>query len=271
MPSFTLRRLIWTATATLALITPGVLSAQGSLAQDAQIHRDAAGNVYPSGEALIARHVEAIGGTAAIKAISSIRQSGSVEVSSLGLVGEMTAVLAAPNRMVSRSSIPGLGEIISGTDGRYAWILNPMQGPRLLEGTELAELKDAADFYGNLLLSTERYSSIVVGELAEFAGEPAFGVRLTSKRTGKVTTMHFSSATGLMIGSESSQESPAGSMQVVTVYKAYKDFSGLKFPTVTEVSVGPTRMATKIDSVSFNDVPDTAFEVPELVKPLLKK
>jgi len=225
----------------------------------------------PAASELVAKHLTAIGGAEAFKSITSLRQSGVMEMPSMGLQAQAENYAAAPNKMSMKASIPGIGEIVSGTNGDVAWQVNPMQGPRLLEEKELVDAREAADFYGNMLLAADRFSKMETVGVVSFAGEQAYQVKFTRKGSGRESTQYFSVASGLLIGSEATQESAMGSTTMVTVLGDYKDFAGRKFPTRSEAMVGPSKIVLKISEVSVNDVPDTAFAVPDAVKTLIKK
>lgn len=225
----------------------------------------------PSAADLIARHITAIGGAEAFKSLTSIRQVGVMEMPSMGLSAQAENISAAPNKMAMKANIAGVGEIASGTNGEVAWQLNPLQGPRLLEAQELADAREAADFYGNLLLAADRFSKMETVGITDFAGEKAYRVKLTRKATGRESTQYFSTTSGLLIGSEATQESAMGSTTMTMVLTDYKDFGGRKFPTRSEAMVGPSKIVLTIREVSVNDVPDAAFAVPDAVKSLIRK
>lgn len=237
----------------------------------AGLPRTAVAQPLPTAENLIARHVAAIGGAEAFKALTSIRQIGVMEMPSMGLTAQAENLAAAPNKVAMKATIPGIGEIASGTDGELAWQLNPLQGPRMLVSQELAEAREAADFYANLLMTGDRYAKIETVELTDFNGEKAYKVKATRKLTGKESLQYFSVSSGLLIGSQLTQESAMGSTFLTTVLSDYKDFGGRKFPTRSESTVGANRIVMTIRDVTVNDVPAAAFAVPEAIQALVRK
>jgi hypothetical protein len=146
-----------------------------------------------------------------------------------------------------------------------------MQGPRLLGDKELAQTLEGADFYGNMLYPADRFSAMENLGVADFNGEKSYKVKLVRKDSGRETTQYFSVATGLIVGAETVQESQMGTMQVSSLLSDYKVFGGLKFPTKTEVNMGPNKLIMTITNVVINGAPATAFDIPEAVKPLIKK
>ena len=225
----------------------------------------------PSATDVLAKYVAAIGGKDAIMKITSLKQTSTMQVPAMGLTADVEAYQAAPNKMATKSTIPGVGEMLNGTDGVVAWDANPMQGPRLLTDKELAQTLEGADFYGNMLYPADRFSTMENLGVAEFNGEKSYKVKLVRKDSGRETTQYFSVATGLIVGAETVQESQMGMLQVSSLLSDYKVFGGVKFPTKTEVNMGPNKMIMTITNVVINGAPATAFDIPEAVKPLIKK
>lgn len=225
----------------------------------------------PNPADIVARHVKAIGGAEAVAKITSVKQIGTLSMPAMGLGGETEALFTLPNKNATKVTIGGLGEMLVGTDGEVGWSINPMQGPRLLEGQELTATKDGADFIGQLLLPADRFKSVeYVGDV-DFAGEKTQQVKFTSKSTGIVTTRYFSVATGLLRGSEATSETAMGSVSSRSTYFDYKAFNGVMFPTRTETTVGPQSMLMTTTNVEFNTLPAGAIVVPDAIKPMIKK
>ena len=225
----------------------------------------------PSAADVLAKYVTAIGGKDAIMKITSLKQTSTMQVPAVGLTADVESYQAAPNKMAMKSTIPGVGEMLQGTNGEIAWDANPMQGPRLLSDKELAQTLEGADFYGNMLYPVDRFSKMAnLGEV-DFNGEKSYKLTLVRKDSGRETTQYFSVATGLIVGAETVQESQMGALQVSSTLSDYKDFGGVKFPTKTEVTMGANKLIMTITNVVINGVPATAFDIPEAVKPLIKK
>lgn len=225
----------------------------------------------PSAATVLAKYVTAIGGREALSKVTSITQSATLQIPAVGLEAAVEATMAAPNKMASKATIPGMGEMLQGTDGTVAWDVNPMQGPRLLADKELSQMLESADFQGAVFMSPDRYSAMENQGAVDFGGEKAWKLKLVMKGSGRVVTTYFSVASGLVIGSETQQESPMGPIPVTSKQSDYKAFGGILFPTRTEMSMGPQTMVTIVKDVVLNGAPASAFEIPAAVKPLIKK
>ena len=90
----------------------------------------------PSGKDVVAKHLAAIGGEAAFKAVKSIRAKGTFELPAQGVKGELEIMAARPNKMLNKVEIPGVGHAESGYDGKIALVDRPARwavaahGPR---------------------------------------------------------------------------------------------------------------------------------------------
>lgn len=228
-----------------------------------------AAQTLPAASEIVAKHIAAVGGKDAISKITSMSQKGTMEIPTMGLTAQ-TEIALAPNRVSVKQSIPGLGEITQGFDGTTAWSNNPMQGPRLLAGKELEQMKEQADFQASQLYSADRFSTMETQALTDFNGEKAYKVRFVRKPSGRESFEYFSVATGLQIGSEQTQESEMGTLQLTTMQSGYKQFGPIKMATRSEVTAGPNKMVMTLSDVQINTVPATAFELPAPVKALVK-
>jgi hypothetical protein len=225
----------------------------------------------PSAADVVAKHVTAIGGRDAIMKISSMKQIGSMEITAAGMTADLEMVAVAPNKQAMKLNLAGLGEILSGTDGTVGWSVNPMQGARLLEGKELTQMKEQADFAASMLFAADRFSSMTNEGVVDYAGEKAYKIKMVRKESGTEAWQYFSVASGLQIGSEATIESEMGSLTSSSIVSDYKQFGPLKMATRTEVSTGPQKMILTIKNTEFNTAGADAVAVPAAVQPLIKK
>ena len=131
----------------------------------------------PSAQELVARHVTAIGGEAAFKAVKSMRERGKIEIAAQGIVGEFEVALARPAKLLQRISVPTLGQFEQGYDGKVAWSIDPQSGPALLAGRELTEITDDA-WFDAPLHPPGRFRLLETLARTDFDGRPAFKVRI---------------------------------------------------------------------------------------------
>src|SRR5687768_3773057 len=86
----------------------------------------------PDAREIINRHIKAIGGRDAILAHKSMHAVGTLSVPAQNMGGPMEVFhAAAPNRMLMKFTVSGIGEIAEGFDGSHGWSMSPLTGPML--------------------------------------------------------------------------------------------------------------------------------------------
>lgn len=216
---------------------------------------------------IIARHAEAIGGEDAIRAHTSMTIKGAFEMPAVGLSGEATIYLAAPDKGLLNIEIPGFGSNIQGFNGEFGWSEDPMQGARLLEGGELSTLRNQMRIHGDLEYDELYPEQTAVGE-TEWNGQAAYQIDLVD---GNESSRYFAVETGLLIGEEATTTSEMGTMETSSTVGEYKEFGGILFATSTITSIPSfgMEMTQTVESVTFDDVDPSVFEPSEAIKALL--
>jgi len=222
----------------------------------------------PAAQDIVAKYVTAMGGEAAFKAIKSIRIRGQFSLVAQGLSGDIEIIAARPARMRQRVTIAPIGTIEQGYDGKNGWSLNPLAGPAIQTGRELAETKDDATFDGQLY-GPELVKSMTVEGRQAFEGTDAYKLKMTF-HSGTVQTVYFAVATGLLLGNETERASPQGVIPVVHVIREWKKFGPLMQPSAVIERGMQLESAVTITSVEFDNVKDSEFDPPAEVKALIK-
>lgn len=223
----------------------------------------------PSADEIIARHVEAIGGEAAIRAHASITTEGTFEIPAMGVSAPSTIYQVAPDKGIVRISMPGMGESVQAYDGEIGWVEDAMQGNRVLEGAELAALKRQIGMYADLKYGEHYPERKTAGE-AEWNGQAAYQVDLVDA-DGNESSRYFAVETGLLIGEEATTTSEMGTMETSSTVGEYKEFGGILFATSTITSIPSfgMEMTQTVESVTFDDVDPSVFEPSDAIKALL--
>src|SRR5262245_7482432 len=221
----------------------------------------------PDAREIVNRHVKAIGGREAILARKSMHASGTLSVPSSGMSGPVHVYGAAPDSVLVKASIAGIGEITDGYDGRHAWTISPMTGPALKTGKELEQTKLDADFYSELR-DPKKYTLTTI-EKTLFDGRDCYKVRV--KRTdGSEDFDFYDVATGLRAGSINTRETPMGTMTVSNSEGGYKKFGKITQPTILTQKIMGLEQKITLDTVEYDKVDPTVFEPPAVIKALIK-
>ncbi|HEX5474237.1 MAG TPA: hypothetical protein VFX12_06195 [Vicinamibacterales bacterium] len=258
-----------TAVVTLAGVAPLAGQAPAPQAPKSAASAAPAVEALPAARTIVDRHVQAIGGRAAVLGYSSSHATGTVSIAGSGMSGTVEMYAAAkPNRTLLRITIPGVGEIASGFDGTHGWTMSPLTGPMLQQGKELEQAGLDADFYGELRDPAD-YTSLTTVEKTTFEGRPCYKVRLV-RRDGGDDFDFYDVATGLRAGSINTRESSMGSMTATSVESDYKKFGKLLQPTtITTRTMGVEETIT-IAAFEYDSVPPAVFEAPAEIKALIK-
>ncbi len=222
----------------------------------------------PSARSIIDKYVQAIGGRRAILAHSSSHATGTLNVPSQGITGNIEIYSAKPNKSLVKTTIGGIGEIIEGFDGTHGWGINPITGPSLAEGKELEQKQFDADFYSDLH-DEARYTSMKTVEKTTFEGRPAYKLSLV-KKIGGEDLEYFDAETGLKLGTTESREGPMGAMNITVSQTDYKKFGDQLLPTTLKETTSGVSNVITFTSIEFDNVPSSTFDIPERIKALIK-
>lgn len=191
----------------------------------------------------------AIGGKEKLAKISTLKQTGAIEIQ--GMKGEYMNYAKSPNKTSVVMKIMGM-EIVQTFDGEKAFA---KQGPNRADVVEgLPQLKITNTLF--LPLSEGYKSAEIKGDVTE-NGKKYTKVYVKDLRR----TDYYDVATGLLAKSEITQDTPMGQMEMVTTFDAYKEFEGVKYPTILSNEVGPQKINVTVDKVEVNkNVTDANFK-----------
>jgi len=222
----------------------------------------------PAAQGIIDEYVQAIGGRDAVLAIVATRTTGSFSMPAMGVTGQLEVVSGENQEMLTRVTIPGMGEMLSGYTGEVAWSVDPMMGARLLEGAEADVMVDQTNrLYG--VRDGSLFTSFETTGEAEYDGDACWEISFVWT-SGRETSECFSKESGLLIASTMSQESPMGSVDVVTRFLDYEQYGGVRMPTTMRQSAMGQEQIMSIESVEFGGIDASAFEPPAAVLTLIE-
>ena len=220
----------------------------------------------PKANEIFTRGIAAIGGEAAIRKHTSMVTKGTLSMTAAGMSGKLEIISLAPNKILSIMEFPGVGKITQGFDGTVGWSMNPMQGPSLIEGPMLEELKKSSDMYKDLDPSKIWDKAETKGAV-NFGGVPCFEI-IVSGGPGD-GALYYEIQTGLTRGMVLTVESPMGKMPSTTIMSDYKEFDGVKIATRTDVEAMNMKQVLVVDSVDYKLVDPSIFNLPPEIKALV--
>lgn len=253
-PMQTYRRVLQGALMAALALVPATLTAQD----------------LPPAEELIDRYVEVIGGRDAVLGAVGSHSKGTFSMPMAGLEATMEVYTATePNRMLSVIEVPGMGTIQQGYTGEYGWSVDPNLGPRLLEGQELESMREGASNAASVR-DPSLFRERTTVERTEMNGEACYKVRLVWQ-SGRETFDCYSVDSGLLVASQSNEETPMGTIPVVTLISDYEQFGDIRSPTrITQQMMGQEQIIT-MDWVEYGDIEDDRFTPPAVIQTLIEQ
>jgi hypothetical protein len=218
----------------------------------------------PTVDSIVAKHIEAVGGKAAMGKFHSRRVQFKMESETLGnSEGEVLA--QAPDRQRSHFDLGTNGIMDEGFDGTVAWAKNPWQGLRVKTGDELAKVKRDALFHPELHYKS-LYPDLAYKGIEKVGDEDAW--RLESKPTATSKEQFWlSTKTALLVRQDSQFEGPAGAVNINILPQDYKTIDGLKFPGAMKMKVTSGGQEYEFSLKFLNVKHDVEIDSAKFAKP----
>ena len=179
----------------------------------------------PTVDSILTKFVAASGGKAAMEKVKT--RTTKADMEGMGSSSAWVLSAKAPNRQRSEFTVPVLGEVIDGFDGKIAWTKN-QSGIRVKEGDELAKIRRDADFYRELNFKT-LYPGLAYKGSAQVDGKEVYVLESKPSATSK-ERFSFSAKSGLLIRQESEFESAQGKISLNIRLGDYRVFEGINYP-----------------------------------------
>jgi hypothetical protein len=228
----------------------------------------AADGQTPDPRAVLARYVQVTNSTK-LASTPGQRMKGSFEMAAAGLSGKVEGYRDRQGRSLQVITIPAIGEMKEGTDIDFKWSMNPIEGPKIIEGKEFLEARERED-----PRAAVRDPSLVVN--AEFVkrdtvdSQSCVRLKLTWK-SGRTTNECYSESTGYLVASESVETTSMGQISITTTYHDYKAFDGITLPTRTVQRATGTEVVLRLTELVFETVDPAKFVLPAEIQTLRKK
>ncbi len=198
-------------------------------------------------------YFEAIGGK---QKVAGVRQVSTLATGKLEAMGQkiemkMKTFQIAPDKLFQEMK---MGEMLLSKqvyNGEEAW-LESMAGKREVTGDDLAEMKDGARLFPELLYFSAGFQTSLLG-IETIDGRQAYNLKVVYP-SGMVENEYYEIASGLKIRKISSD----GDVSQIVDYGDYRDVSGVKFPFSSKLQVADQVIDIKIDTIDINTIIDPA-------------
>lgn len=206
-----------------------------------------------TGEQVIEKYIEAIGGRVALMKVKDIQKTA--EMSMQGQKLSLVTMQKAPNKYKESMTMQGMvvqQQTFDGTKGA----VSGMQGSKTLEGEELKALAEQAVLFSELTYGKTGYKLEVKG-IENINDSDAYKVKITSP-SGEKLTQYFDVKSGLKVRTVSTQ----GEATVTIDSGDYKEIDGIMFPHTSKIAAGPQNIEAKTTEIKINSgITDDTFKV----------
>ena len=202
-------------------------------------------------KSVIDAYVAAIGGDKALKTVKSIAYNGSTTIPQAPMPLSYVSKTDSKGRMMVELSMAGMGSIMKQVvNGNTGYAMQQGQ-KKVLEGEELAKIKESAILFNETLLAAKK--GVMISGIEPMNGSDAYAV------VDGDTTYYFDVKSGLKTAESSIEEQGGQKMTRVTNFNDYRAVKGVKVPFNTIMNVG-FELDIKMSDVKINEgVTDADF------------
>jgi tetratricopeptide (TPR) repeat protein len=180
----------------------------------------------PTVDEVLSKYVAAIGGAAALNAITSRVIKGTVDLVGISRGGSFESVTQAPNKLVNTIQVHPLGTIKLGYNGRGGWSRS-VDGFRVLKNLELAAVQRTAEFYGPLRLKSI-YAKVSLAGMSKIGYRDVYVVEL-QPASGPVEKFYLDAQSYLPVRMNVVQTMGTTSLPVEIYVDDWQEVDGIKY------------------------------------------
>ena len=223
----------------------------------------------PTGKEIVERYIEAAGGREAMAKVKNRVIKAELSMEQMGITGTTVITQARPNLYHAKAEISEVVTVENGSNGKTAWELNSITGPRLVEGEEKGMMLWMQRFddtrYDEDMKSVECVGTVDV------KGEECYKVVMTPKEA-RAFTMCFSKESGLPVKVELVFAHMFGDIQVESWLGDFRDVDGILYPHTAIEAVMRSEMKTTVTEIEHDvEIPKEFFELPAEIRTLLER
>ena len=214
---------------------------------------------------ILAKHYEACGGLAKMKAVNTMRVTGTITLGP-GMEAPFTMERKRPGMRRMEFSIQGMTGI-QAFDGTKTWSVMPFMGkkdPEVGTDEDNKNAQDDADFDGALVDYKSKGHAIELMGKEPVEGADAFKLKVT-KKNGNIEYDYLDAETYLLVKTEGKIKRRGTEMEGETTFSDYKDVDGLMQPFSMEVGAKemPQTQKMTFSKIELNvPLDDSRFAVP---------
>ena len=221
-------------------------------------------DTLPDAMTILDRAEAACGDAAKISAIRTIVYHGESEM--MGMKGSVTESYARPMKALSVTEYPGLGKMLSGTDGEIVWEDNGPQGVVIHEGNS-AELMRHGYAARLSIPWREVYSGFQLEGVAKVGERDCYKIRLTADGV-LPEYCYFDCEAYRPARVELTLLEPSGQkLPIQITYSDWKQVNGVWYAHRHEIGLNRMTIVVRYSKIEHNvKLKDDLFDLPANVK-----
>jgi outer membrane lipoprotein-sorting protein len=219
---------------------------------------------------IIAKHVAARGGLEKLKAVKTMRMTGTMAVGP-GIEAPFTLETKRPNLMRVEFTLQGQTGV-QAFDGKTAWMVMPFMGkkdPEAMPAEETKTIEEQADFDGPLVDYAAKGHTVELVGKETVEGAEAYKLKVTLKN-GDVRYIYIDTEYHLEIRAEGTRTMRGTPIDFESSTGDYKEVDGMMFPHAIESGAKgmPQRQKMTIAKIELNPaIDDARFAMPAPAAP----
>jgi hypothetical protein len=211
------------------------------------------------------RYKQALGGERAIANVRSLTVRGEVE--SNATTGKATFVYyAKPFKSLFKLTRVDGTQITAGFDGKVSWTVTS-KGAEIDTGTPLDAIRRDADLQ-YALHQPDYFNKLELAGISDFEGHRCYWLHGTTN-WGKDNNQFYDVATGLLVGYRFESDDSSKTL-TFAIFEGYRNFGGPLIATRNTTRAGKNSRTFTYESVSYEPLADSIFELPPAVQALVK-
>jgi hypothetical protein len=175
-----------------------------------------------------------------------------------------TVTYTKAGKLLQKLVLPSGKQYVSGYDGQVAWKLDPAGKVTIHEGDVVKSIARDADMYYHLHVMNY-FKSMEVVDVKEFNGRPCYHLKGINN-WGQVNEHFYDKENGLLLGYAFNTAWRGGKGDATETFEDYQNFGGILMPAKTTSREAGDVVINLITSVTYDDVDDSVFVLPEPVK-----
>lgn len=214
---------------------------------------------------IIAKNIQARGGLDKIKAVQSIRSTGTMTMGP-GMEAPGSMVQKRPDMARLEFTLQGL-TAIQAYDGKDAWQIMPFTGkkdPEMMSADDKKDIEENADIDGPLVDYKSKGNKVELLGKDKLEGTDVYKLKATLKN-GDVVTIYLDADSFLEIKEEVKRNVRGTEQEIESVLGDYKEVNGMMFPFAMENGIKGSQQKERltIAKIELNvPVDDSIFKMP---------